>query len=54
MEYPLPFQKGGDVRSIVKKYGTRKRLKTSRENSRLCIPMSDVRALFRSPAPSTL
>jgi hypothetical protein len=36
-------------RRIVRKYWTKATSKTSWENFKLCISMSDVKALFRSP-----
>ena len=37
--------------SMAGKYWTKARLKTSWANSKLCISMSDVKVLFRSPTP---
>lgn len=37
--------------SIVRKYWAKARWKTSWANSKLCISMSDVKTLFRSPTP---
>ena len=43
----------GRERSIEGKYWTKSGMKSSRENSKFCISMFDVREFFRSPTPSS-